>query len=286
MPLQIASSINISTWGVKEGGGGYQYLLDNIAPTTSRAAFSLRLLSSTYLGACIRVRRSTDNTEQDIGFNTYHALDTTALLSFCGVGSGFVTIVYDQSGNSRNRTQTIQNRQPRIVLNGVVETFKNKPAINFFQSTSCLQHDVSTILVPNTTNVSASFVYSNQQEGDSVLFWGGSAQYAYASSLGDNLSAYGQMSLGGNYIDNVLTTMSTRDEVYDAVYSPTNYISHQFYNLNIEATWQNRVNWGGYGLLGDGFIFLGYYTEEIYYNGDARSVFSEVYLNQKNYYRI
>ena len=270
MPLQIATSINISTWGVNGGGGGYQYLLDNIAPTTSRGAFSLRELSSSYSGACIRVRRSSDNTEQDIGFDSYHKVDTIALLTFCG----------------RNRTQTIQNRQPRIVLNGVVETFKNKPAINFFQSTSCLQHDVTTILVPNTTNVSASFVYSNQQVGNSVLFWAGSSQYAYASTSGSSSSAYAQMSIGGNYINNVVTTINTRGQSYNAVYSATNYISHQFYNLNIQASWQNRINWGGYGLLSGDFIFLGYYAEEIYYNGDAQSVFSEVYLNEKNYYTI
>lgn len=284
--LQIANSLNISTWGVNGGGGsGYRYLLDEISPTTSRGAYSLRELSSTYSGACIRVRRSSDNTEQDIGFDSYHKVDTSALLTFCGAGSGYITVVYDQSGNGRNRTQSIQDRQPRIVLNGVVETYKGKPAINFFQSSSCLQANVGTIIVPNSTNVSASFVYSNQQVGDSVLLWSSSNTYAYASTSGSGANPYGLMSVGNNYVNNVLTNMTTRGQVYNAVYSPSTYISHQFTNWNMEITWENRVNWGGYGLNG-GFVFLGYYAEEIWYTGDQSASFTEVFTNQDNYYSL
>jgi hypothetical protein len=49
----------------------------------SKFAFSLRKLSSTYGGSAIRVRRNSDNTEQDIGFVS-NQLDTTALQSFVG----------------------------------------------------------------------------------------------------------------------------------------------------------------------------------------------------------
>ena len=50
------------------------------------AAYSLRLLDSTYTGSAIRVRRSSDNTEQDIGFNVFGELDTVSLLAFAGTG--------------------------------------------------------------------------------------------------------------------------------------------------------------------------------------------------------
>ena len=46
------------------------------------AAYSLRLLDSTYTGSAIRVRRSSDNTEQDIGFNVFGELDTVSLGGF------------------------------------------------------------------------------------------------------------------------------------------------------------------------------------------------------------
>jgi hypothetical protein len=47
------------------------------------AAFSLRKLRAAYAGSAIRVRRSSDNTEQDIGF-VNNQLDTGSLLSFAG----------------------------------------------------------------------------------------------------------------------------------------------------------------------------------------------------------
>ena len=70
------------------------------------AAYSLRLLDSTYTGSAIRVRRSSDNTEQDIGFNVFGELDTVSLLDFAGTGDAFVKTWYDQSGNSNDATQT------------------------------------------------------------------------------------------------------------------------------------------------------------------------------------
>ena len=41
-------------------------------------AYSLRKLSSTYSGSTIRVRRSSDNTEQDIGFTGVMSLTLQA----------------------------------------------------------------------------------------------------------------------------------------------------------------------------------------------------------------
>ena len=53
----------------------------------------------------------------------------------------------------------------------------------------------------------------------------------------------------------------------------------------MEINWENRVNWGGYGLNG-GFVFLGYYAEEIWYTGDQSASFTEVFTNQDNYYSL
>ena len=103
-----------------------KYLLD-LFPAT--VAYSLRKLKTGQTRA-IRVRRSSDNAEQDIGF-VGNDLDTTSLLSFCGVGNGFVTTWYDQSNNGYNATQTTQANQPQIVSSGVVITDNGKPAIQF-----------------------------------------------------------------------------------------------------------------------------------------------------------
>jgi hypothetical protein len=90
-------------------------------------AYSLRRLRADYTGSAIRVRRSSDNAEQDIGFVS-NVLDTASLLTFVGAGDGFVTTWYDQSGSGFNATQTTAISQPTIVLSGVVQTQGANPS--------------------------------------------------------------------------------------------------------------------------------------------------------------
>jgi len=114
------------------------------------AAYSLRRLGD-YSGPAIRVRRSSDNAEQDIGFTTAGDLDLAALLAFVGVNSGFVTVWYDQSGFARNATQTTAALQPRIVNAGVVDTLNGRPSI-YFSGTDLSN---STRLIAPTSGVVA-----------------------------------------------------------------------------------------------------------------------------------
>ena len=106
----------------------------NAMSATAAAAFSTRLLRSAYAGACMNVRRSSDNTAQDIGF-VNGVLDTASLLAFVGSGDGFVTTWYDQSGNGSNATQATAVNQPQIVASGVVTTAGSKPALKFVAAT-------------------------------------------------------------------------------------------------------------------------------------------------------
>lgn len=103
-------------------------LLLDIYPNAA-AAYSLRKLRTAYTGSAIRVRRSSDNTETDIGFNNAGDLDTSALAAFVGNENGFVSTWYDQSGNNRNATQTTQANQPIVVSGGTFFLEKNKPVI-------------------------------------------------------------------------------------------------------------------------------------------------------------
>jgi hypothetical protein len=95
------------------------------------AAYSLRKLRFTYQGSAVRVRRSSDNTEQDIGFDSNGNLNTAALLAFCSGTNGFVTTWYDQSGNGRDATQSTGANQPQIVSNGGVVLDNGKATIAF-----------------------------------------------------------------------------------------------------------------------------------------------------------
>ena len=93
-------------------------------------AYSTRKVRTAYAGNCLRVRRSSDNAETDIGFVANY-IDTVTLLAFCGAGNGFVTTWYDQSGNSRNSTQTTAINQPQIVSSGTLILKNNKLSLQF-----------------------------------------------------------------------------------------------------------------------------------------------------------
>jgi hypothetical protein len=125
----------INPYLVQPSGPSFTGLLDTYSG--SSAAYSAaRRLSSTYTGALIRVRRSSDNTEQDIGYDGSNVLDESALTTFVGAGNGFVTTWYDQSGNGRNQSQSTAANQPRIVNSGVIDKLNSKPCIRFTDASS------------------------------------------------------------------------------------------------------------------------------------------------------
>lgn len=98
----------------------------------AKAAYSTRLLRSAYTGPAIRVKRTSDNTEQDIGFLPNGNLDTIELEAFVGSSDGLITILYDQSGNDINLdNQPTDSKLPRIVVAGVVQTSMDRPSLFF-----------------------------------------------------------------------------------------------------------------------------------------------------------
>lgn len=96
---------------------------------SAAAAFSVRRLREAYTGPLLRVRRSTDNAEQDIGATVAGNLNTAALNTFCAAATCFVSNWYDQSGGGRNATQATAASQPRIAASGVLEAVNARPAI-------------------------------------------------------------------------------------------------------------------------------------------------------------
>ena len=109
--------------------GGFVGLLDTYGGAA--AAYSFRRLSSTYTGNLIEVRRSSDNTIQDIGYDENGDLDTASLLSFVGAGDGFVRTWYDQSANGNDATQTTTTNQPQIVSSGSLITNNGYQVIKY-----------------------------------------------------------------------------------------------------------------------------------------------------------
>lgn len=98
--------------------GGPTTYLDDLSPAP-RVAYSLKKVISA-ANKSIRVRRSSDNAEQDIGF-VGDTLDIAALTSFAGAGSAFVTTIYDQTASGIHMVQATASAQPRVVNAGAFD---------------------------------------------------------------------------------------------------------------------------------------------------------------------
>ena len=108
--------------------------------TGAESAIGLFRMRKGYQGPLIRVRRASDNTEQDIGYvESTGALDETALTTFCSGTDGFVTVAFDQvTGAAVHYVQTTVANQPKIVTSGVVEKDGSSRPIMRFDGTDTL----------------------------------------------------------------------------------------------------------------------------------------------------
>ena len=91
-------------------------LLDAI--TNLGAVYSFRKLITAFAGNCVRIRRSSDNAEQDFGFVS-NVVDAAGIATFVGGGSGFIVTWYDQSGNGIDITQATAGAQPQYIATGI-----------------------------------------------------------------------------------------------------------------------------------------------------------------------
>lgn len=98
----LQSSCQIAMWHSHNQTSGVNYLLDNYSGVA--AAYSLRKLSLSYTGPCIRVQRAFSGAELDIGFLPNGDLDTSAIILFAqqAATDAYVKTIYDQSGNSHH----------------------------------------------------------------------------------------------------------------------------------------------------------------------------------------
>lgn len=118
------------------GSAGASYVLED--HTGAAHGYSLRKLTSTYTGSAVRVRRDSDDTEQDIGF-VDGELDAAALTTFVGANNGFVTKWYDQVG-SEDAVNAVTTSQPHIAITGTIPTMNSIYTIQFGIGSSTTAH--------------------------------------------------------------------------------------------------------------------------------------------------
>lgn len=114
----------ISMMAAGSSGGGSpadEFLIDEVGQAAT-AAYGLRKLRAAYGGSAVRVRRVSDDAEQDIGFDGEN-LDWASAISFKGGSSLTVKTWYDQSGNGYNATQSTNANQPSLDTTNFQVTF-------------------------------------------------------------------------------------------------------------------------------------------------------------------
>lgn len=93
-------------------------LIDNIS-----FAYSLRLLRSDYNGPLIKLRRDSDNNEQDFYSDDNDIVDITAINTWSSGSIVYVTTWYDQTDLGRNAIQTNTNRQPILDVTDISKPY-------------------------------------------------------------------------------------------------------------------------------------------------------------------
>jgi hypothetical protein len=264
------------------------------------AAYSLRKLRTAYTGNAIRVRRSNDNTEQDIGFTASGDLDTASLKTFVSGSNGFVTTWYDQSGNARNATQTTANGQPRIMQpNDTILRLNNNVSI-VFNGATWFTHPVIQ------TSPTRLYIFSSLSSATQGAAWWGHRsestrliqfQHAAASNsvvlnLRSNANVLQTVSIG------TFTASQTSNFLASARFDVANNTHISYLNGTASAT--NTTNFSGQtfnstvnsigAVTTNGTTFssgfLGRMHELIIYTSDQSSNRTEIETNINSYYGI
>ena len=233
----------------------------------------------------MRIRRFSDNAEQDINFDSNGDLDTAAITSFVGANSASVVTWYEQSGqvSDWNLVQATTSRQPRITdSSGNIFTVNGKPAIDdtnsgqarmsfdttFGQAPSAISqpfHTFSVVQYPNTA--------------DRILFDGNSSD-----SL---ISAY----YGGVYrmrAGTAVTTGTNQTNTQVLVDGSFNDTSSYLFENNVSQG--SNLNIGTNGIVG--FYLMGInrsfgQTQEfLIYGADVTTNRSNIADNINTYYSI
>jgi len=252
----------------------------------SLLAYSLRKLRTAYTGSAIRVRRESDNAEQDIGFVS-NQLDTAALSSFVGSSSASITKWYNQgsTGGVDNFNQTSAGSQPKIVLSGVTYTAgtTNKPTIYF---NGGVDFNTSGATAFGAQNNATGFVVGLRTGGSNPGMFLGANTFKLDLSSGSF-----QFDNGGANITGAFGTGFTTNYTQGAFIRGN---SNKAYLKKVQSGTSNNTAASNLGTLtlrsgtrSSFDLFLtGYVGEIIIYSTDQSANLNTISDNQINYYGV
>jgi hypothetical protein len=249
--------------------------------TSSAVAYSLRKLRTAYSGSAIQVRRSSDNTTQDIGFDLNGNLDTSSLLTFCGAGNGSITTWYDQSGNSNNATQTTIANQGQIVSSGSIVTDPNTGKISviwssdFYLFTGIALTQLMTMSAVVNRVITSGTLYPLVTSGATnprLYGWGSTG--AASSVLGGTTVTHETSTTIGAYIMSALRNSSNVVKAWKNTTALTTGTA--------SSTTGSFTSFGQISATGT----TGRMVEMIYWNNDKESSRTDIVTNQNDYWEV
>jgi hypothetical protein len=264
---------NINDFYQMYWSGAESRLLDS--HPNAAAAFSLRALNSNYTGPLVRVRRASDNAEQDVLATYDGELNVEALATFCAGTDGFIKTWYDQSGNGNDATQTSNANQPKIYdgTTASVVTENGKPIINLVSGNSC------TLLLNTTITSSTTHIFGVAEldsTNNKVMIGKTAGTGIYIANNNDPNTAEVGSSL---YINGASSLISTRDQLSDQFQNQTSFNSIQ----NLSTASQTRIGMPNGG--GDDYKMFNM-QEIIFYSSDQSSNRAAIEANINAFYSI
>ncbi len=245
-----------------------------------RVAYSVRKLSSTYSGNCIRVRNGS-NVDADIGFDSDGNLNEAALLTHCGSGDGFIAKWYDQSGNGGDLEQTTDAQQPQIVSSGAVLKENGKPIITGLAASNGSHLDLSGTKTTYLPSTGQHYFFSvSKVSTDRAILYRENTRFQLIAQSGNTST---NTRNDPNYLSNTYRkngasySPTNRDEVH------TSFSSQHL--LTINGSLDNGVSSFvlGYGASN----FANYSMQEfIVYEGDKASDQSNIETDINGHYSI
>jgi hypothetical protein len=174
------------------GGASFVGPLDAYSSNLVLADSVAQRLLTSFTGPLFNVRRSSDNSSQDIYPLASGLIDTNALLSFCGSGSGFITKTYNQvpGGSANDPTQSTSALQPRIVNAGTLDVVNAVAAIRYggtqflqsalnlsqpFSIFGLMQTDVTAVYMLPWSTVTG-ICYAGTGTSRNFVLWAGAAE--------------------------------------------------------------------------------------------------------------
>lgn len=262
------------------------------------AAVSMRKINGNYTGSAIEVTRASDDATQDIGFISTIHLDTASLNTFCSGTDCYVTKWYDQSGNSRNFSQSDTSKAPLIVQGGTIIRENALPAVesdgnnDYMQSTNANGSQSGWAFVVNVSNNSVLLSQATTLDDNNYTALGSSSNVGlnqsmrYLGSTGTGSIFYGDTSV---HLVQRLITYTSNGSTWSGWVDGTSQTMNSFAGSNV-GFWfgdntQNPMVL--FGLVRTSIAVSPNITQEvILYNSDQSGNRSAIETNINGYYSI